>query len=95
VNAVTWHGDTTEVNQFVDGTTGAETVEGNRYEAVNLGEAHRHHKTIVAWGEGLAALEACGITADAPGVVSGARPERAFSSDLIENIGWHRHWDRV
>jgi catalase len=80
---------------IVAGGPGAETVRSNPYTAVNLGEAYRHHKTIAAWGDGRAVLEACGIEPYAAGVVTVAKPNRAFAADLIENIGWHRHWDRV
>ena len=80
---------------IVAGGLGAQTVGENPYTAVNLGEAFRHHKAIAAWGEGRAVLEACGIDGAADGVVMVSKPNRAFAEDLIENIGWHRHWDRV
>ena len=79
----------------VAGGPGAETLGTSPYTPVNLGEAYRHHKTLAAWGEGRTVLESCGIVADAPGVVTAAKPNRTFAADLIENIGWHRHWDRV
>jgi catalase len=62
--------------------------------AVNLGEAFRHHKVLGAWGEGQAVLEACGMTADLPGVVVGDKADAAFASRLVESMGWHRHWGR-
>jgi catalase len=80
---------------IVAGGPGADTVGSNPYTAVNLGEAYRHHKTIAAWGDGRAVLEACGIAADAAGVVTATTPNRAFATNLIESIGWHRHWSRV
>ena len=50
--------------------------------------------TSAAWGEGCSVLESCGIPADAAGVVVAATASRAFANDLIEAIGWHRHWER-
>jgi len=64
------------------------------YTALNLGEAFRHHKTLAAWGEGVAVLEACGITGEVPGVVLSDKPTSGFTDQLIEAMGWHRHWDR-
>ena len=79
---------------IVAGGASAETLAVDPYIAVNLGEAFRHHKTISAWGEGIAVLEACGIAEDTPGVVTAAKPARGYSIALIEAIGWHRHWGR-
>jgi catalase len=78
----------------VAGGASAEVLAVDPYLAVNLGEAFRHDKTVAAWGEGVGALEACGIATDAPGVVTAARAGRPFAASLIEAIGWHRHWDR-
>ena len=36
-----------------------------------------------------------GITADTPGVIVAETPKRAFTSALVEAIGWHRHWHRL
>ena len=63
------------------------------YTALNVGEAFRHHKVLAAWGEGQSALEECGV-AGAPGVVVGRSVDKAFTRELIEAMGWHRHWDR-
>ena len=63
--------------------------------AVNLGEAYRHYKTIAAWGAGIEVLDAAGIPVDAPGVVTSKGASRAFAKELIEAVGWHRHWDRT
>ncbi|MDP9073029.1 MAG: catalase [Actinomycetota bacterium] len=79
---------------IVAGGASAETLAVDPYIAVNLGEAFRHFKTISAWGNGIAVLEACGIAEDAPGVVTAAKPARSYSTALIEAIGWHRHWAR-
>jgi catalase len=80
---------------IVAGGTSAEELAGDPYIAVNLGEAFRHHKPIAAWGEGITVLEACGIAKDAAGVVVATKPSRTFSTELIEAIGWHRHWVRL
>jgi catalase len=79
---------------IVAGGASAEALAVDPYIALNLGEAFRHHKTIAAWGEGTAVLEACGIDEDSPGVVTSVKASRAFSAAVIEAIGWHRHWDR-
>jgi catalase len=60
----------------------------------NLEEAFRHYKTIGAWGRAVDVLAACSVAMEGPGVVTGPKPGRTFSSSLIESIGWHRHWDR-
>ena len=78
----------------VAGGASAHDQSRDPYLAVNLGEAFRHYKTIGAWGAGLDVLTACSLAPDAPGVVTGPTPSRAFSKSLIEAIGWHRHWDR-
>jgi catalase len=78
----------------VAGGASASSVTTDAYTAVNLGEAFRHHKVVAAWGEGEAVLEACGITADIPGVVVADVADAAFVGRLVESMGWHRHWDR-
>jgi catalase len=78
----------------VAGGSCAQELARDPYLAVNLGEAFRHYKTIGAWGEGVDALEACSIPSDASGVVSAPKGGRSFSNELIEAVGWHRHWDR-
>ncbi len=79
---------------IVAGGASAAVVGSDPYTAVNLGEAYRHHKVVAAWGEGAAVLDACGITADLPGVVVGAAADVGFAVQLVEAMGWHRHWDR-
>ena len=79
----------------VAGGEGAEVVGRDPYTAVNLGEAFRHCKTIGAWGDGRAVLERCGIAAEAPGVVVSGVANASFADELVEAIGWHRHWDRT
>jgi catalase len=78
----------------VAGGASAEVLAADPYVALTLGEAFRHHKTISAWGEGIAVLEACGIDQDGDGVVTAAKPSRIYAAALIEAIGWHRHWAR-
>jgi catalase len=79
----------------VAGGSAAEVLGQDPYVAVNLGEAFRHCKTIAAWGAGQDVLERCGIAASEAGVIVGAACNKRFVSDLIEAIGWHRHWERV
>ena len=79
----------------VAGGTSAGALAADPYAAINLGEAFRHHKTIAAWGEGRDVLEQCSITAGAAGVVVGDAADSAFVDELVEAMGWHRHWNRV
>ena len=79
----------------VAGGSSAAVVGTDPYTAVNLGEAFRHHKVVAAWGEGRTVLEACGITADLPGVVAGTKADGAFAAQVVAAIGLHRHWDRL
>ncbi len=79
----------------VAGGASAAALATDPYTAVNLGEAFRHHKVLAAWGEGRAVLEACGATADLPGVVVGDAVDADFGDRLVAAMGWHRHWDRV
>jgi catalase len=78
----------------VAGGDGADTYVDDPYCAMNLAEAYRHYKPIAAWGAGRSVLDAFGISADLPGVVTAASTSRTFVSSLIEAIGWHRYWER-
>jgi catalase len=78
----------------VAGGSSALELAGDPYLAVNLGEAFRHYKTVGAWGDGIDVLAACSIPSDASGVVTAPKGGRSFVNELIEAIGWHRHWDR-
>jgi len=78
----------------VAGGPGAAEVGSDPYTALNLGEAYRHYKPIAAWGEGREVLATCGIAADTDGVVTAASANRAFAKELIDAVGWHRHWGR-
>jgi catalase len=62
--------------------------------AVQAQEAYRHHKPIAAWGDGVHVLDAFGIPASAPGVVTGASMNDDFTGALVEAMGWHRFWER-
>ena len=77
----------------VPGGASADTIAVDPYQAVNLGEAFRHYKTIAAWGTGCEVLDLCGI-APGPGVVRRDSYDKSFTRELIQAIGWHRHWER-
>ncbi|GAA4382010.1 catalase [Nocardioides caricicola] len=57
-----------------------------------LEEAFRHCKVIGAWGDGVAALEAAGIT-EAPGVVRGGSGPDVLTG-VQEQMAFHRVWER-
>jgi catalase len=60
-----------------------------------LQEAFRHLKVLGAWGDGTAVLEAAGITADSPGVVTAGTAAKSFTDQLAAAVGLHRVWDRA
>jgi catalase len=60
-----------------------------------LQETFRHCKVLAAWGDGTAVLEAAGITAAAPGVVTGGAAAKSFTDQLAAAVGLHRVWDRA
>src|SRR3984957_15692157 len=60
-----------------------------------LQEAFRHCKTLGAWGDGTAILEAAGITAGDPGVVTGDTAGKAFIGQLTAAVGLPRAWNRA
>jgi catalase len=62
---------------------------------VLLQEAFRHCKALGAWGDGTAILEAAGITAGDPGVVTGDTAGKAFADQLTAAVGLHRAWNRA
>ena len=57
-----------------------------------LDEAYRHGKALGAWGAGVAALDALGVTGR-PGVITGARGEQVLAT-LMELLPDHRVWQR-
>lgn len=58
-----------------------------------LTEAYRHGKVLGAWADGAAALEAAGLTPDAPGVVTAADATSALEG-VTDLLARHRAWDR-
>ena len=60
-----------------------------------LQEAYRHAKALGAWSSGAAVLEAAGISADSPGVVTGDSVAKPFIDQLATAVGLHRVWDRT
>jgi catalase len=60
-----------------------------------LQEAYRHCKVVGAWGTGRAVLDACGIAAEAPGVLVGKTMIKGYLDELVANLGLHRAWDRA
>jgi catalase len=58
-----------------------------------LTEAYRHAKPIAALGDGHQVLQAAGIPADAPGVLTGENPAEVLA-DVTGLLGQHRAWDR-
>ncbi|MEU6009038.1 hypothetical protein [Streptomyces sp. NPDC047453] len=57
-----------------------------------LSEAFRHGKAIGAWQGAEAALEAAGVSVDAPGVILGAGGP-AMLEEIISLLGAHRVWE--
>ena len=39
-------------------------------------------------------LEANGATPETPGVVLAEVADKAFITQLVEALSWHRHWER-
>jgi catalase len=74
---------------------GGTTATGDIKLTLLLQEAFRHCKALAAWGDGLAVLEAAGITADDPGVVTGDTVVKSFTDQLVAAVGLHRAWDRA
>jgi catalase len=76
------------------GGEGATTMMTEPMAMVFVQEAYRHLKPVAGWGDGNEALAASGIPHDAAGVVTAPRVDAAFANSLLENLGWHRLWDR-
>ena len=62
---------------------------------VLLQGAFRHCKALGAWGDGTKILEAAGIAAGAPGVVTSNAAGKSFTDQLAAAVGLHRAWDRA
>ncbi len=60
-----------------------------------LQEAFRHCKSIAAWGDGTAVLEAARIPLKAPGVSVAESVDKNFTATLAAELGKHRAWDRA
>jgi catalase len=58
-----------------------------------LEETYRHAKAIGAWGAGVEALTAAGLSADDAGVVTGDDATEVLSG-VLELLGNHRVWER-
>jgi catalase len=56
-------------------------------------EAYRHAKAIGAWGPGVNALRAAGLSVDDLGVIT-ADDAGAVTDDVLALLGSHRVWDR-
>ena len=69
--------------------------DGDFRALVLLQEAFRHLKAVGAWGDGVEVLATAGITADAPGVLTGKKASAKLATGLIAALGTHRAWDRT
>jgi catalase len=65
------------------------------WAATFVQEAYRHHKTVGAWGAGVDVLAQMSIPGGEAGIVTSDAADRSFCSSLLEQAGWHRHWDRA
>ena len=74
---------------------GGNTPTGDIKLTVLLQEAFRHCKPMGAWGDGTVILEAAGIFAGAPGVVTSDTAGKSFNEQLAAAVGLHRAWDRA
>ncbi|WP_166140654.1 catalase [Nocardioides ochotonae] len=61
--------------------------------ALMIQECYRHAKVIGAWGDGVNALTAAGISDDDAGVISGDSAAEVFGM-VQEEMGFHRVWNR-
>ncbi len=71
------------------------TPTGDIKQTVLLHEAYRHCKALAAWGDGDAVLTGAGIDLDGPGIVTGEKVDRTFTSTLVAAVGLHRAWSRA
>jgi catalase len=71
------------------------SLAGERAVLTYVQEAYRHHKTIGAWGDGAAVLDAAGVEADAAGVVLAAKATKTMARAVVAALGRHRHWERA
>jgi len=57
--------------------------------------AHRHLKTIAAWGNGTELLEIARIGTGEDGIVVAEKADRTFGKAVISALQTHRHWGRA
>jgi catalase len=57
--------------------------------------AHRHFKTIAAWGNGTELLEMAAIGTGEDGVVAMENADQTFVKAVISALQTHRHWGRA
>lgn len=57
-----------------------------------LEEEFRHGKAILAWGDGVEVLEACGIDTSAEGVLTDRELTLDLTEGLVRALGLHRAW---
>ena len=69
--------------------------DGDFRALVMLQEAYRHLKAVGAWGDGVEVLRTAGIDPGAPGVLTGAKSDKALAAGLVGALGLHRAWDRT
>jgi catalase len=62
---------------------------------VLLQEVFRHCKVIGAWGDGARVLANAGIDTGAPGILLADEVAKPFTTELLENLGLHRVWERA
>ncbi|MCA1697202.1 MAG: catalase HPII, partial [Actinobacteria bacterium] len=74
-----------------DGTTAGSDLK----RTLLLQEAYHHCKTIAAWGDGAAVLNAAAIPLDGPGVLVDEKVVKAFTDRLVSQLGLHRAWERA
>jgi catalase len=60
-----------------------------------LQEAYRHCKLLGGWGDGIEVLASAGIPADGAGVLTSGSMVRAFTDEVVTQLGLHRVWDRA
>ncbi len=82
-----------EADAFV--VAGGSGLAGDPAVTTYLQSAYRHFKTIAAWGDGRAVLDAAGIDAGEPGVLTADAASTELVDDVLVALGRHRHWERA
>ena len=57
--------------------------------------AHRHFKTVAAWGNGAELLEMAAIGSGEDGIILREKADQAFRKAVIAALQTHRHWGRA